>query len=310
MNDWCRGYKKVFYLIFYSIIALVQLLSHVRLLVIPWTATHQASLFFTISWSPLMSIESVIPSYHLILCHPFLLLPLIFPRIGIFSNKLALHIRWPKYWRNSFSISPSNEYSGLFSFRIDWFDLLAVQETFKSLLQHHTSKASILQRSAFLKLQLSHPYMTTGKIIALTIWTFARKVMSLLFNMLPRWVIGFLPRSKCLLISWLQSPSTVIFGAQANKVCQCFHFFHIYLAWSDGTRCHDIRFLMLSFKLVFFSLSSFTIIKMFFNSSSLSAIRAVSPAYLRLLTFLPATLIPVWDSSTLAFHMMCSAYVK
>ena len=164
----------------------VQPPSQVRLFATPWTAAHQASLFFTISWSSLMSIESVMPSYHLILCHPRLLLPLIFPRIRIFSNKLTLHIRWPKYWRNSFSISPSNEYSGLFSFRIDWFDLLAVQETLKSLLQHHTSKASILQRSAFLKLQLSHPYTTTGKIIALTIWTFARKVMSLLFNMLPR----------------------------------------------------------------------------------------------------------------------------
>ena len=157
-----------------------------------------------------MSIESVMPSNHLIFCHPLLLLPSIFPSIRIFSNGLALHIRWPKYWSFSFNISPSNEYSGLISFRMDRLDLLAIQGTLKSLLQHHSSKASILQRSAFFTVQLSHRHMTTGKTIALTRWTFFGKVMSLLFNMLSRLVITFLPKSKCLLISWLQSPSAVI----------------------------------------------------------------------------------------------------
>ena len=150
------------------------------------------------------------PSNHLILCHPLLLLPLIFPSIRVFSNESALHIRWPKCWSFSFSISPSNEHPGLISFRMAWLDLLAVQGTLKSLLQHHSSKASILQPSAFFIVQLSHPYMTTGKTIALTRRTFVDKVMSLLFNMLSRLVITFLPRSKCLLISWLQSPSAVI----------------------------------------------------------------------------------------------------
>ena len=165
----------------------------------------------TNSWSllKLMSIESVMPSNHLILCCP-LLLPSIFPSIRFFSNKLVLHIRRPKYWSFNFSISPSNEYSGLISFRIDWLDLLAVQGTLKSLLQHHSSKASILRQSAFFIVQLSHPYMTTGKTIILTRWTFVGKVMSLLFNMLSRLVITVLPKSKHLLISWLQSPSAVI----------------------------------------------------------------------------------------------------
>ena len=158
-----------------------------------------------------MSIESVMLSNRLILCHPLLLLPSILPSIRGFSSESVLSIRWPKYWSFSFSISPSNEYSGLISFRIDWLDLLAVQGTLKSLLQHHTSKASILQCSAFFIVQLSHPYMTTGKAIVLTRWTFAGKVMSLLFIMLSRLVITFLPRSKHLLISWLQSPSAVIF---------------------------------------------------------------------------------------------------
>ena len=150
-----------------------------------------------------MSIESVMPSNHIILCHPLLLLPSIFPSIRVFSNESVLHIKWPKYWSLSFSISPSNEYSGLISFRMDWLDLLAVQGTLKSLLQHHSSKASILQHSAFFIVQLSHPYMTTGKTIALTRWTFVGKVIVLLFNMLSRLVITFLPRSKRLLISWL-----------------------------------------------------------------------------------------------------------
>ena len=149
-----------------------------------------------------MSIESVMLSDHLILCHPLLLLPSIFPSIRVFSNESALHIRWPKYWSFSFSISPSNEYSGLISFRIDCLDLLAVQGTLKSLLQHHSSKASILWCSAFFMVQLSHPYMTTGKTIALTICTFVSKVISLLFNILSRRVIGFLPRSKSLLSLW------------------------------------------------------------------------------------------------------------
>ena len=162
--------------------------------------------------------ELVIPSNPLILCYPLLLLPSILSSIRVFSKELVLCIRWPKYWNYSFSISPSNEYSGLISFRIDWLDLLAVQETLKSLLQHHSSKASILQRSAFFIVQPSHPYMTTAKTIALTRWTFVGKLMSLLFNMLSRLVITFLPRSKSLLISWLKSPSAVIFGAQKNTV--------------------------------------------------------------------------------------------
>ena len=149
------------------------------------------------------------PSNHLILCHPLLLLPSISPSIGVFSNESALHIRWPKYWSFSFSIRPSSEHPGLIFFRMDWLDLLAVQGTLKSLLQHHSSKASILWCSAFFTVQLSHPYMTTGKNIALTSQTFVDKVTSLLFNMLPRLVITFLPRSKCLLTSWLQSPSAV-----------------------------------------------------------------------------------------------------
>ena len=156
-----------------------------------------------------MSIGSVMPSNHLILYRP-LPLPSVFPSIRIFSSESVLRIRWPKYWSFSFSISPSNEYSGMISFRIDWLDLLAVQGTLKSLLQHHSLKASVFQHSAFFTVQLSHPYMTTGKTIALTRWTFAGKVMSLLFNMLSRLGITFLPRRKCLLISCLQSPSAVI----------------------------------------------------------------------------------------------------
>ena len=159
-----------------------------------------------------------VPSSHLILCHPLLLLPPIPPSIRVFSNESTLHMRWPKYWSFSFSINPSNEHPGLISFRMDWLDLLAVQGTLKSLLQHHNSKASILRCSAFFTDQLSHPYMTTGKTIALTRRIFVGKAMSLLFNMLPRLAITFLPGSKRLLISWLQSPSAVIFGAQRNKV--------------------------------------------------------------------------------------------
>ena len=190
----------------------VQLLSHVQLFVNPRTAAHQVSLFITNSWSllKLMSIESVMPSNHLILFCPLFLLPSIFPSIRVFSNELSLRMRWPKYWSFSFSISPSNKHPGLISFRMDWLDLLAVQGTLKSLLQHHSSKASILRRSAFFTVQLSHPYMTTGKTIALTRWTLVSKVTSLLLNILYRLVITFLPRSKRHLISWLQSPSAVI----------------------------------------------------------------------------------------------------
>ena len=190
----------------------VQSLSCVRLFTTPWIAARQASLAITNSRSlpKLMSIESVMSSNHLIFCHPLLLLPSIFPSIRVFSNELALHIRWPKYWSFSFNIRPSNEHPGLISFRMDWLDLLAVQETLKSLLQHHSSKPSILLCSAFFIVQLSHPYMTTGKTIALTRLTFVDKGMSLLFNMLSRLVITFLPRSKRLLISWLQSPPPVI----------------------------------------------------------------------------------------------------
>ena len=190
---------------------LFQLLSCVRLFVTPWTAARLASLSITNSQSllKLMSMESVRPSNHLILCHP-LLLPSLFPSIKVFSTESILYIRWPKYWSFSFSISPYNEYLGLISSRMDWFDLLAVQGTLKSLLQHHSSKASVLQHSTFFMVQLSHPYMTTGKTIALTRQTFDDKVMSLLFDMLSMLVITFFPRSKHLLISWLQSSSAVI----------------------------------------------------------------------------------------------------
>ena len=190
-----------------------------------------------------MSTESVIPFNYLILCHLLLLLPSIFPSIRVFSNESVLRIRWPKYWNFSLSNSPSNEHSGLISFRMDWFDFLLVQGTLKSLLQNHSSKASILQCSALFIVQLSHPYMTTGKTIALTRWTFVSKVMFLLFNILSGLVIAFLPRSKHLLISWLQSPSAVILEPPQNKVCHCFHCFPIYLPWSDGTGWYDLSFL-------------------------------------------------------------------
>ena len=182
----------------------------------------------------LRSIKLVMPSNHLILYLLLLLLPSIFPSIKVFSNESVLYIRWPKYWNFSFSISPSNEQSGLISFRIDWFDLLAVQGTFKSLLQHHSSKASVFWCSAFFIVGLSHPYMTTGKTIALTRRTFVDKIMFLLFNMLSMWAITFLPRSKCLLISWLQSPSAVILEPRKIK-SDTFHLFpHLFpMKWWD-----------------------------------------------------------------------------
>ena len=265
--------------------------SHVWLFVIPWTAAHQASLSNTNSRDllKLMSIESVMPSNYLILFHPLLFPPSIFPSIRVFSNESVLHIRWPKYWSFSFINSPSSEwFPGLISFRMNWFDLLAIQGTLKSLLQYHSSKASILRWcSAFFIVQLSHPYMTTGKTIALTRWTFVSKVMSLLFNMLSRLAITFLSRSKCLLISWLQSPSAVILEPKKVKSVTVYTVF--------PSICHEVMrpdamifvFWMLSFKPTF-SLSSFTFIKRLFSSSALSAIRVVSSEYLRLLIFLPA----------------------
>ena len=220
----------------------VQSLSRVRLFATPWATACQASLSVTNSCSlpKLMSIESVMPSNHLILYHPLLLLPSVFPSNRVFSNESALHIRWPKYWSFSFNISPSNEHPRQI-FRMDWLDLLAVQGTLKSLLQHHSSKASILWCSALFIVQLSHPYMTTGKIIALTRRTFVGKVMSLLFNMLSRLVITFLPRSKHPLTSQLQS--AVILEPPKNKVSHCFHCLPIYLPWSNGTGCHNLNFL-------------------------------------------------------------------
>ena len=179
-----------------------------------------------------MSIESVMPSNHLILCRHLLLLPSIFPSIRVFSNESALHIRWPKYWSFTFNISPSNEHPGLICFRMDWLDLLAVQGTLKSLLQHHSSKPSILWRSAFFTVQLSHSYMTTGKTIALTRQTFVDKVMSLLFNMLSRLVITFLPRSKCLLISRLQSPSAMILEPKKIKSATVSAIYGVAQSWT------------------------------------------------------------------------------
>ena len=241
--------------------------------------------------------ESVIPYNCFTLYCPLLLLPSIFPSIRVFSNESALHIRWPKDWSFSFNISPSNEHPGLISFRMDWLDLLAVQGTLKSFLQHYSSKASILQHSAFFIVQLSPPYMTTGKTLALTRQTFAGKVMFLLFNMLSRLVTAFLPRSKHLLISWLQSPSAVILETPKIKSAT--------VSTVSPSICHEVMgldamifiFWMLSFKPTF-SLSSFTFIKRLFSSSSCSAIRVVSSAYLRLLIFLQVILIPACASSS------------
>ena len=245
-------------------------------------------------------------SSHLILCRPlFLLLP-IPPIIRVFCNESILCMSWPKYWSFSFSIIPSKEHPGLISFTMDWLDLIAVQGTLKSLLQHHSSKVSILQCSAFFTVQLSHPYMTTGKTIALTRWTFVGKVMSLLLNMLSRLVTTFLSRSKHLLISWLHSPSAVILEPQNIKSDN--------VSTVSPSISHEVMgpdamifvFWMLTFKLTF-SLSSFTFIKRLFSSSLLSAIRVVSSAYLRFLIFLPAILIPACVSSSPAFLMMYSA---
>ena len=190
------------------------------------------------------AIESVMPSNHLMLCHPLFLLSSVFPSIRVFASESALCIRWPKYWSFSFSISLSSEYSGLISIGIDWFDLLAVQGTLKSLLQHHSLKASVFQLSAFF---YGPTLMTTRETIALTAQIFVGKLMSLLFNMLSRFVIGFLPRSKCLLILWLQSPSAVILESKKIKSVTVSIFFPIYLPWNDGIRCHDLSFLNVKF---------------------------------------------------------------
>ena len=239
------------------IISSVQLLSHLQLFVTPVTAACQACLSINNSWSlpKLMSIESVMPSSHLILCRPLLILPSIFPSIRVFSNEWALCIRWPKYWSFSFNISPSKEHPGLISLWMHWLDLLAVQGTLQSLLQHYSSKASILWHSAFFTVKISHPYMTTGKSIALTRWTFVDKIMSLLFNMLSRSVITFFPRSKHLLISWLQSPSALILELKKIKPGT--------VSTVSPSICHEVLgpdviilvFWMLSFK-PSFSLSS------------------------------------------------------
>ena len=219
--------------------------SCVLLFATSWTAACQASLSITNSWHllKLMSTESVMPSNHLILCRPLLLPPSIFPSIRVFSSESDLCIRWPKYWSFSFNISPSNEYSGLISFRIDLLDLLAVQGALKSLLQYHSSKASVLQHSAFFIVQFSHPYMTTRKTIALTRWTFVGKVMPLLFSMLSRVDISFSSKEQASFNFMAAITICCDFGAQKNKVNHCFHCFPIYFPWSDGTRCHDLRFL-------------------------------------------------------------------
>ena len=237
MLAWPRApFVALFYVYCLLQFSSVQSLSRVRLFVTPWNAAHQASLSITNSQSLLkpISIELVMPSDHLILCRPLLLLPPIPPSIRVFSNESALRMRWPKDWNFSFSISPFNEHLGLISFRMDWLDLLAVQGTIKSLLEHHSSKASILWCSVFFVVQLSHPYMTTGKNIALTRQTFAGKVKSLLFNMLSRLVIAFLPRNKHLFISWLQSLSAVILEPRKIKSLTVSTVSHLFaMKWWD-----------------------------------------------------------------------------
>ena len=284
----------------------VQLLSCVQLFATPWTAGHQASLSIPNSWGFLRftSIKSVKPSNHLILCHPLLL----FPGIRVFSSESVLHIRWPKYWSFSFSISTSKEYWGLISFRIDWLNLLAVQETLKSLFQHRSSKAPILWWWAFFIVQLSHPYMTTGKNIALTRWTFVSKVMSLLFNMLSSLVIAFLQRGKCFFFNFMAAVTICSdFGAPQNKVHHCFHCFPIYCHEVMGPDAMIIVFWMLSFKPAF-TLSSVTLIQWLFSSSLFSAITVVSSAYLRLLYFswqswFQLVLHPAWPFTWCTLHI-------
>ena len=273
--------------------------------VTPRTAACQNTLPITNTWTllKLMSIESVMLSNYLNHCHPLLLLPSIFPSIRGFSNELALHKRWPKYWSFSFSISPSSEYSGLISFRSEWFDLLAVWGTLKSLLQHYSSKASILQCSAFFIVQLSVPYMTTGKTIPLSRQTFVSKVMALIFNILSRFVVPFLSRSKHLFISCLQSLSAVILETKEMK--------SVTVSIVSPSFCHEmiwpdamiLVFWMLTFKPAFSRFCS-TFIERLLSHSKLSGIRMVSFAYLRLLIFLLEILVPACASSSQAFFMM------
>ena len=292
---------------YWSVSQSVQLPSHIQLFATPWTAACQAALSINDSQSllKLMSIESVMPSNDLILCRPLLLLPSIFPSIRIFSKEPVLRIRWPKYW--SFSNSPSNEYSGLISFRMDWLDLLAVQGTLKSLLQHNSSKTSILWCSDFFMIQLSHPYMTTGKNIALTRWTFFCKVMSLLCNTLSRFNHSFSSKEQASFNFMKQLLSSVILEPMKRK--------SVTVSIVSPSICHEVMgqdamilvFWMLSFKPAF-SLSSFSLIKRFFSSYSLSAIRVVSSAYLRLLIFLlwiliPAMLHPAWHFTWCTLHI-------
>ena len=245
--------------------------------------------------------------FNLVLCC-LLLLSSLFPRVRVSSNESALHVRWPKYWSFTFSISPSNEYSGLISLRIDWFDLLAVQRILKSLLQHYNSKASILHPSASLMVKLSHLYMTTRKTIALTVLNFISKVLSLLFNTLSRFVITFLPRTKWLFISWLQSPSAVILEPTQKENLSLLPLFPFYLPWGNGIGCHDLCFFSCwaSSQLFHSPLSPLSrgpLIPLCF-----SAIIVGSSAYLRLLIFLLTILISNCDASSPAFHMMYSAY--
>ena len=282
---------------------------HVPLFAASWTVARQASLSFTLSPSllKLMSIELVMPSNHLILCH-LLLLPSVFLSIRVFSSESALHIRWPEYWSFSFRISPSKEYSGLISLRIDWFTLLAVQGTLKSLFQHHSLKINSLALSLLYGITLKSIFNYWKKFdyTTLTIWIIIGKIMSLLFNTLFSFGIAFLPKSKCLLISWLQSASTVILEPKKIKSVTVSIISTSIYHEVIGPDAMILVFWMLTFKPAF-SLSSFTFTKQLFSSSLASAIRVVSSAYLRLLIFLLAILIPAWASINLAFHTVNSA---
>ena len=227
----------------------LQSLSRVPLFVTSWTAARQASLSFTVSQSllKLMSTELMMPSNYLVLCNPLLLLPSILPNIRVFSNESVHLSRWPNDWSFSFSISPSKAYSVLIATRSDWFDLLAVEGMPKSLLQHHSSRTTIIWHTAFFMLQLLYPYMITGKAIVLTRQTFVDKVIPLLFNMLSRFFTAFLPKSKHFFNVMAAVTIHSDFGAQENNVCHCFHCFFIYLPWSDGTKFHDLSFLNAGF---------------------------------------------------------------
>ena len=299
--------KSAFYLTDHSVSQAVQLLSCVRLFATPWIAAHQASLSITNSRSllKLMPIELMMPSSHLILCCPLLLLPPIPPSIGVFSNESTLCMRWPKYWSFSFSISPSNEHPGLISFRMDWLYFLAVQGTLKSLIQHQSSKASIFRCSAFFIVQLSHPHMTTGETIALTRRTFVGKVMSLRFNTLSRLVITFFPRSKCLLISWLQSPSAVILEPKKIKSDTVSTVSPSISHEVMGPDAMILVFWMLSFEPTF-SLTSFTFIKRlcsqmssFFFLMRLLHMKIVIPKQKSTISQTDSCIFPAWTCPTI-----------